>query len=73
MTLSEKFYLDELIEYTGNPDHVYVGERAEKFIQARLETHPRRVQEVGDSVISCPGATFQGHLTLAPLVEITAT
>lgn len=36
VTLSEKYYFDELKEYTGNEQHVYTDEHVGKFIQVSL-------------------------------------
>lgn len=33
VTLSEKYYFDELVGYTGNQNHVYIDDRIEQFIQ----------------------------------------
>uniref|UniRef100_A0A7E4UNJ7 VWFA domain-containing protein n=1 Tax=Panagrellus redivivus TaxID=6233 RepID=A0A7E4UNJ7_PANRE len=61
VTLSEKYFFDELKEYTGNERHVYADERVEAFIQ-----------DVGLSVVSCPGRLVD-RVTLAPNVEVSAT
>ena len=61
VTLSEKYYFDELKEYTGNERHVYVDKKIQQFIE-----------DVGQSVVSCPGRTFQ-KLTPAPSIEVSVT
>lgn len=33
VTLSDKYYFDELKEYTGNSSHIYSDERINQFIQ----------------------------------------
>lgn len=33
VTLSKKYYFDELKEYTGNETHIYTDERITQFIQ----------------------------------------
>lgn len=60
-TLSSKYYLDELKEYTGNEKHVYINDRIDKFIQ-----------EVGQSVASCPGR-WVDHVTMAPTIQASQT
>ncbi|KAE9554111.1 hypothetical protein FO519_002700 [Halicephalobus sp. NKZ332] len=61
VTLSEKYYFDELKEYTGNERHVYVDKKIREFIQ-----------DVGQSVVSCPGRPIE-KVTPAPSVEVSVT
>lgn len=61
VTLSDKYYFDELKEYTGNEKHIYIDDKIDKFIQ-----------EVGKSVASCPGKWID-HVTMAPSVQASAT
>lgn len=39
VTLSAKYYFDELKEYTGNVSNIYTDERVEKFIQVRATNY----------------------------------
>lgn len=60
VTLSAKYYFDELKEYTGNEQHIYIDDRIDKFIQ-----------DVGQSVLSCPGKW--ATVTMAPAVQASVT
>ncbi|KAK0428177.1 hypothetical protein QR680_010655 [Steinernema hermaphroditum] len=68
VTLSEKYYLDELKEYTGSEDRVYIDEKIEQFIM-----------EVGSDVQKCTepadGSEVTTHVPKAtattPLPETT--
>ncbi|VDM25380.1 unnamed protein product [Toxocara canis] len=61
VTLSPKYYFDELKEYAGSEDHVYIDDRIHKFIK-----------EVGASVVTCAGEK-QAKVTLPPTEEVRIT
>lgn len=39
VTLSAKYYFDELKEYTGNQSNIYTDERVDQFIQVNLKNN----------------------------------
>ncbi|KAI1731555.1 von willebrand factor type A domain-containing protein [Ditylenchus destructor] len=63
VTLSKKYYFDELKEYTGNETHIYTDERITQFIQ-----------DVGQSVVRCSGANRNvEQITMPPTAEVSVT
>ncbi|KAL3068771.1 hypothetical protein niasHS_017337 [Heterodera schachtii] len=64
VTLSEKYSVEELREYTGSENNLYTNARIDQFIQ-----------EVGNSISRCPGGQRVGfvHVTPVPDVEASVT
>ncbi|TKR59414.1 hypothetical protein L596_029087 [Steinernema carpocapsae] len=62
VTLSEKYYLDELKEYTGSEDRVFIDEKIEQFIM-----------EVGTDIVKCTEPTEESEVTTPAPKEATTT
>uniref|UniRef100_A0A914IFZ5 VWFA domain-containing protein n=1 Tax=Globodera rostochiensis TaxID=31243 RepID=A0A914IFZ5_GLORO len=63
VTLSEKYSVEELREYTGTEDNLYTNHRIDQFIQ-----------EVGNSISRCPDGERDGiKVTPVPDVEASTT
>uniref|UniRef100_A0AC35UAD2 BZIP domain-containing protein n=1 Tax=Rhabditophanes sp. KR3021 TaxID=114890 RepID=A0AC35UAD2_9BILA len=61
VTLSDKYYFDELLEYTQKSSHIFVDEKINQFLK-----------KVGEVVLACEEDPSP-VITMAPMVTIVAT